>query len=161
MVSRLNRTAVVRARKQVYDKEYIEELKRQAQASVASITKKPTIQELLAYVDQCWNNPVIVRQLQFKNKDQHYAYITEYYHAQVEPLSLEEYRKLVLTDILGRLEKAANLLDSDKILAAAKEHKKQEEEHLKNYEDQIAELKDRNKKMTDEILKEIHKDNHD
>lgn len=156
-----DRVVVMGPREQPYTKEYVNQLRAMAKANVAKITEKPTLESLYKTVDVCWENPIFQHQTQFKNKDQHYAYVTEYYHSVIEKQTLDEYKQMVLQDILSRLEKAENLLDSDKILAAAKEHKKQEQEHLKHYQDELDSLKERNDSLTKEALKDISGEKHD
>lgn len=146
---------VMSAYQQPYDKNYINYLRNLAKQNVAKITEKPTLKSMFESVDKCWDNPVFVRQTNFKNKDQHYAYVSEYYHSVIEQMTLEEYKKMVLQDIMNRLEKAENLLDSEKIVAAAKIHKQQEADRLKQYNDQVETLKEKNEKVTNESLKKF------
>ena len=152
----MNREPIVMsAYKQPYDKNYIKHLRQLAQQNVEKIKEKPTLKMLFETVDKCWENPAFVRQTNFKNKDQHYAYVTEYFNSVIDKMDLESYKKMVLQDILNRLEKAENLLESDKILAAAKEHKKQEDAHLKEYNDQLTDLKDRNETVQKDSMQKL------
>lgn len=148
-----DKIVVMSAEKKPYDMEYIQNLRRQAHASVDAIKEKPTLTALYETVDKCWENPAFIHQTQFKNKDQHYAYITEYYHEVIEKMDLEQYKKLVLSDLMNRIDAAAALLTSDKILSAAKEHKKQEDMLLSEYKDRMDDLKQRNDDVMKDILK--------
>lgn len=130
--------------RQPYTKEYIAQLRREVMANMDKITKKPTLQDLFAMVDQCWNDKVFLHQTRFENKDQHYAYITEYYKEQIEPMTLEQYKQLVCADLMAKLDTAEALLDSDKILYAAKEHKKHAEALSQQYKQEFDDLKHRN-----------------
>lgn len=147
------KVVVMSAEKKPYDAEYLNQLRRQARDSVEKIKEKPTLQELYASVDRCWEMPVFVKQTQFENKDQHYAYITEYYHESIEKLTLEQYKQLVLSDLLNRIDSAEALLNADKIYSAAKEHKKQEDKLAQQREEQINDLKQRNDAAMKDILK--------
>ena len=71
-----DRVVVASARKSPLTKEYIDMLRREVNAKMALITKKPTLPELFAQVDACWNNPVFIKYTNFQNKDQHYSYVT-------------------------------------------------------------------------------------
>lgn len=148
-----NKVVVMPVEKKPYDVDYLNKLRAQARASVEQIKQKPTIEEMYKAVDACWENKAFVHQTQFENKDQHYAYITEYYHSTIENLSLEQYKQLVLSDLLNRIDAAEALLSSDKIYAAAKEHKKQEDALKKQYQEQIDDLKKRNDDAMKDILK--------
>ena len=148
-----DKVVVMPAHAQPYNKEYIANLRVMARASVDAIKEKPTLEDLFTTVDKCWDNPIFVKQTAFQNKDQHYAYITEYYHSTIENLTLEQYKQLVYSDLMNKIDSAEALLDSDKILAAAKEHKAQEAKHLKEYQNQIDDLKDRNEKAMKDIFK--------
>ena len=149
------RTVVMPARKNALTKEYIAELRAQVKDKMNAITQKPTLQELYSQVDTLWSDPIFLRQTKFENKDQHYSYITQYFKDYIEPITLDEYKKLVFADVMGRLDKAEALLESDKILVAAKAHKAQEEQHLKEYNDQLGELNERNERATRECLNKL------
>lgn len=150
-----DRVVVASARKSPLTKEYIDMLRREVNAKMALITKKPTLPELFAQVDACWNNPVFIKYTNFQNKDQHYSYVTTMYKEQIEPATLEEYKKMVFADIMAKLDSAEGLVESDKVYAAAKEHKKQQEEHLAQYQKQLDDLHERNNTVMKDVLKKI------
>ena len=150
-----NKTVVVPARKAVLTVEEIENLRNKARSSIRALTRKPTLQEMYAQVDSCWSNPVFVKNTVFKNKEQHYDYITTYYKEKIEKLTLEEYKKLVYADVCAKLDSAKGLVEAEKIALAAKEHKKQQEAHLKAYQDQIDALKKRNDEVNTEVVKQL------
>lgn len=150
-----DRVVVASARKSPLTKEYIDMLRREVNAKMALITKKPTLPELFAQVDACWNNPVFIKYTNFQNKDQHYSYVTTLYKEQIEPATLEEYKKMVFADIMAKLDSAEGLVESDKVYAAAKEHKKQQEEHLSQYQKQLDDLHERNNTVMKDVLKKI------
>lgn len=148
-----NKVVVVSEEKKPYDKQYVQQLRQQARAAVAAITEKPTLESLYKSVDACWDMPSFVKQTNFANKDQHYAYITEYYHSVIEKMTVEEYKRLVLSDLMNRLDAAEALLSSEKILSAAKAHKEQEDKLTAQYDEQIADLKERNDKLMGDLFK--------
>lgn len=148
-----NKVVVVSEEKKPYDKQYVQQLRQQARAAVAAITEKPTLESLYKSVDACWDMPSFVKQTNFENKDQHYAYITEYYHSVIEKMTVEEYKRLVLSDLMNRLDAAEALLSSEKILSAAKAHKEQEDKLTAQYEEQIADLKERNDNVMGDLFK--------
>ena len=150
-----NRIVVTSAKKLPYTKEYVEQLRREVHAQMDKIKAKPTIQDMFAMVDKCWENPIFRRQTPFENKDQHYAYITEYYKTYIEPATLEEYKQMVFADINSKLDNAEALLDSEKILSAAKEHKKQADARLDEYQQQIDDLKARNADITQSLKEDL------
>lgn len=150
-----NRIVVTSAKKLPYTKEYVEQLRREVHAQMDKIKAKPTIQDMFAMVDKCWENPIFRRQTPFENKDQHYAYITEYYKTYIEPATLEEYKQMVFADINSKLDNAEALLDSEKILSAAKEHKKQADARLDEYQQQIDDLKARNADITKSLKEDL------
>lgn len=150
-----DRVVVAPVRKTALTKEYIDSLRREVKAKMDLITKKPTLQELFAQVDTCWNNPVFVRQTNFQNKDQHYNYVSELYKEHIEKATLEEYKKMVFADIMAKLDSAEGLVEADKVYAAAKEHKKQQAEHLAQYQNQVDDLRERNESITKDMLKKI------
>jgi hypothetical protein len=147
-----DRVVVMSAQKKPYDKAYIQQLRQQARASVEQIKEIPSINSFYESVDKCWESPAFRHQTKFENKDQHYSYITEYYHNVIEKMTLEEYKQLVLSDLMNRLDSAEALLESDKIISAAKEHKKQEDALIKDYQNQVDDLKDRNEKVMKDIF---------
>ena len=153
-----NRIVVTSAKKLPYTKEYVEQLRREVHAQMDKIKAKPTLQDMFAMVDKCWENPIFRRQTPFENKDQHYAYITEYYKTYIEPATLEEYKQMVFADINAKLDNAEALLDSEKILSAAKEHKKQADARLDEYQQQIDDLKARNADITQSLKKDLKHD---
>lgn len=150
-----DRIVVAPARNTVLTKEYIDSLRREVKAKMALITKKPTLQELFAQVDACWNNPIFVRQTNFQNKDQHYSYVSELYKEHIEKATLEEYKKMVFADIMAKLDSAEGLVESDKVYAAAKEHKRQQDERLASYQQQVDDLRERNESITKDMIKKI------
>lgn len=149
---------VIPARKMPYNKEYIAQLRATARKSVDEIKEKPTLQDLYKTVDLCWQNPVFLRQKQFQNKDQHYAYITEYYKSQISEMTLEDYKKTVLASIMTKIDAAERLLESEKYIAAAREHKRMQDEHLNSMQEQVVDLEKRNTDIANSILKEVKND---
>lgn len=135
----------------------VEELKqqlRQGFANIDKITEKPAIETLYKAVDDIWASGH-TSQLIFKNKDQHLEYITTYYNEQIAPLTLAQYKAMLKQQLESQVTSLINALDQQKQKEAYRLHKEQEAKMLKNMEDQINDLKDRNAKVNEDIKKEM------
>lgn len=141
----------------VISEEELKQLERAARASVAKIQEKPKIEELYKAVDDIWAKGQN-RQLIFQNKDQHLEYVTTYYKEYIEPISLDQYRNMVLQQLLSQIDKLRSAVDTEKQAEAVKLHKEHEAKVLKNMEDQLEDLKDRNNAVNKAIEDEIHHD---
>ena len=139
-------------------KEEIMELKRKAVEAVSKIEQKPTLEELYSCVDAVWNSGHS-DQLIFKNKDQHYAYVTNLYKEQIAPVTLEQYKKMVLTQMTTRLDALESMIDVDKQKRAVELHKEYEKKAVEAVEDLGDKLVELNKKANAEQADKIREVN--
>lgn len=155
----MNKIVGVQAvKKDVLSKEFLDKCESVAKKMINNIKEKPTLESMLKAVDDIWNKP-IKPQLVFENKDQHYAYVTNLYHDVIEPMSLEEYKEYVLQSVKQRLDGAVGLRDGIKIREAAKLQKDYIAKHTtEKLEESLADLQERNNKVTEAIKKEIETD---
>ena len=135
----------------------LQQLEREARAAVAKITEKPSIDVFYKSVDEIWAKG-LNRQLIFQNKDQHLEYVTTYYNEQIAPLNLDQYRSLVLQQMLSQINALRAAVNSEKTAEAVRLHKEHEEKVLKNMQDQLDDLKDRNAKADKAIREELNAD---
>lgn len=137
-----------------FTEEDVLKLRDEAFANIDKITEKPTLESLYKAVDEIWEKG-LTKQLIFQNKDQHYAYVTTYFHDQLEHLTLDQYKSLLKQQTMSQITALLGAMDRKKQEEAYKLHKEHEAKMLKNMEDQINDLKDRNTKVSSEIKKEM------
>ncbi len=137
--------------------EDLQKMEAKAREAAAKIVKKPELSDLYAAIDDLWAKG-LNRQLIFKNKDQHIEYITTYYKEKLEGLTLDQYKSLVLQQMLSQIDRLRSAVDSEKQLEAMRLHKEHEEKMLKNMQEQVDDLRARNEKADSEIREELKND---
>lgn len=139
--------------------EYIAELRRKAADNISKITSKPTLEEMYKCVDALWEKGK-PEQLMFQNKDQHYQYVTNLYKEQIEPITVEQYRKMVYSQTMSMLDSFASMCDIQKQQRAAELHREYEKKAVDTVEELGNELVEMNKKANEEEkekIKEVNK----
>lgn len=136
------------------NKDEIMSLRQEALSKVQLIDHVPTLQELYAMVDNIWASGH-TSQLIFKNKDQHYEYITQIYNEQWGKMSLEQYRKMVYAQTARQFDTLLSALDAQKQKEAYELHKQYEEKATQTIEELGDELVERNKKANSEQREKI------
>ena len=134
--------------------EEIQKLKQTALDNVRRISSKPTLSEMYKMVDDIWASGH-TNQLIFQSKDQHYEYITRLYNEQIEPLSLEQYKKMVYTQTEHQFDALLGALDTSKQMEAYKLHQEYTQKIVDSIEDAGEELVERNRKANSEQREKI------
>lgn len=142
------------ADKPAITKEEVDALYAEAVKAINSITSVPTLTDMYKAVDDLWDSGK-TKQLIFKNRDQHYAYVTELYNSQIKNISLEDYKRMLIAQTQNRFDALYGIIDHKKMAEAYKLHNEHKQKVLKSMQDQIDDLRKRNEEINKGLLEEI------
>lgn len=146
--------SVTEDKQSVITVEEVKALQQQALANIAKLDSKPTLQDLYKSVDDIWNKG-LTKQLIFANKDQHYEYITRIYKEQIEPLSVEAYKKMLTAQTMRQFDSLLSALDRQKQAKVFEQNKQIHEKTLHALEEAGEELVEKNKAVRSELKDKI------